>query len=102
MKNIVAALMLVVLAALPSFAQTQDGSLTGSVRDEQGAAVPGADVSAQGSDATFHFVTERDGAFRFLNLAPGHYRVTVSLSGFRTLTRDVVVALGKNANVGFE
>jgi hypothetical protein len=99
MKNIYFALLLVVLTALPGFAQTQDGSLTGSVRDEQGAAVPGSDVTAQGSDATFSFVTERDGAFRFFNLAPGTYRVTASLAGFRTVVRDVIVAVGKNVEV---
>src|SRR5262245_38206962 len=99
MKKIISALTFVVLVSLPISAQTQDGRLTGSVRDEPGAVVPGAEVSVQGSDATFRFTTERDGAFRFLNLAPGTYHVTAALSGFRSVTRDVVIALGKNVEL---
>jgi hypothetical protein len=99
MKKLIILVALLLTSAFPASAQTQDGSLTGTVRDEQGAAVPGADVSVQGSDATFHFTTERDGAFRFLNLAPGAYRVTASLTGFRSVARDVIVAVGKNVDL---
>src|SRR5262245_35870534 len=101
MKNFTLALLFV-LAALPAAAQTSNGSLTGVVRDAQGAVVPGAAVTAQGSDAAFHFTTERDGRFRFLNLEPGTYHVTAELTGFQPNTRDVIVALGRNANVEFE
>ncbi|HZR26184.1 MAG TPA: TonB-dependent receptor [Vicinamibacterales bacterium] len=80
-------------------AQTQDGSVSGLVRDEQGATVPGSDVSLRGPDATFQFVTETDGAFRFLNLQPGVYKVTATLSGFAPATRDVIVTTGTRVDV---
>ena len=99
--GIVSALLLLILAS-PAVAQTQGGSITGSVRDQQGAAVPGSDVSVQGSDATFRFTTGLDGAFRFLNLEPGTYHLTVSLSGFRTVDRDLIVAVGRNVEVPVE
>ena len=35
--------------------------------------MPGSNVTLQGSDATFHFVSDADGSFRFLNLEPGRY-----------------------------
>ena len=63
-----------------------------------GAVVPGSSVTLQGSDATYRFTTELDGAFHFLNLDPGTYRVTADLSGFRTAVRDVIVAAGKNVD----
>jgi carboxypeptidase family protein/TonB-dependent receptor-like protein len=85
--------------AAPAAAQTENGSVTGTVRDEQGAAVPGSEIAMQGPDATFRFTTEADGAFRFLNLQPGPYHITAVLDGFRTATRDVLVATGKNVDI---
>src|SRR4030095_257980 len=96
MKSIYFAVLLVVSTCLSAAAQTSNGSLTGAVRDSSGAVVPGASITAQGSDATFQFTTELDGAFRFLNLEPGTYRLTASLSGFRADSREVIVSLGKN------
>jgi carboxypeptidase family protein len=101
MKKVVLIYVLILtgLIASPSVAQTQDGSVTGVVRDEQGAAVPGSEVSIQGPDATFQFTSESDGAFRFLNLQPGTYRVSAALDGFSTTTRDVIVATGKRVDL---
>ncbi|HYM23104.1 MAG TPA: carboxypeptidase regulatory-like domain-containing protein, partial [Vicinamibacterales bacterium] len=80
-------------------AQTQDGSVTGVVRDQSGASVPGSAVEIQGPDATFRFTTDSDGAFRFLNLQPGRYHLKASLEGFRTAERDLIVATGKNVDL---
>src|SRR5437762_12179265 len=98
MHQLIFATLLSFALATPVFAQTQDGSVTGSVRDEQGATVPGSLVEIQGSDATFRFTTDTDGAFRFLNLQPGRYRVSASLSGFRTAQREIIVATGRNVD----
>lgn len=99
MKNLYIAILLLLALISPAVAQTQSGSINGVVRDEQGATVPGADVTLQGSDATYHFTTELDGAFRFLNLEPGSYRLTADLSGFRMAVREVIVAVGKHVDV---
>lgn len=98
--SIVGAFLLAI--AFPAAAQTQGGSITGSVRDEQSTAVPGSAVAVQGSDATYSFTTEGDGAFRFLNLPPGPYRITATLSGFRSAVRDVIVAVGRNVDAPLE
>ena len=91
--------VLCVLAlASSAFAQAPAGSITGVVSDQQGAAVPGADVAVIGTDATFHVTTSADGAFRFLNLEPGLYTIAAALDGFETTRRDVIVALGKNVD----
>ena len=102
MKRLLLACAVVLATALPAVAQTQGGSISGVVRDQQHAVVPGADVSAQGSDATYHFTTDLDGAFRFLSLQPGTYKITVTLSGFRTAMRDVIVAVGRSVDAPME
>ena len=99
MKTLYLAITLLLLSpATSAIAQVQHGSVSGIIHDEQGAAVPGSSVTLQGSDATYRFTTELDGAFRFLNLDPGTYRVTADLSGFRAAVRDVIVAAGKNVD----
>ena len=102
MKRLLLACAVVLATVLPAVAQTQGGSITGIVRDQHHAVVPGADVSAQGPDATYHFTTELDGAFRFLSLQPGTYNISVTLSGFRTAVRDVIVAVGRGVDAPME
>ena len=63
-------------------AQIQAGSISGAVKDEQGGVLPGVLITAQGLDATLTFTTEGNGEYRFLNLAPGPYKVTAALTGF--------------------
>ena len=51
-------------------------------------------------DATQTFMTEGSGEYRFLNLAPGPYKITATLSGFTTVVReDVIVAVGRSVEL---
>jgi carboxypeptidase family protein/TonB-dependent receptor-like protein len=84
-------------------AQTADGgTVSGVVRDQQGATVPGCDVALRGSDATYRLTTGRDGGFRFLDLEPGSYKLTATLTGFRPAVRDIVVAVGRHVDAPIE
>ncbi len=88
------------MAALPTFAQSSTGTIGGRVADATGLPVPGVTVMAQGVDLTQVFITEADGRFRFLELAPGSYRVTSALQGFATNVREsVVLDLGKHVDL---
>ena len=92
--------MLSIAISRPAFAQIQGGSISGTVKDEQGGVLPGVTVTAQGVDATQTFVTEATGEYRFLNLAPGPYKVTAALQGFTTMVRDsVIVAVGRSVEL---
>ena len=100
MKRMIVMLALLIAYALPASAQIQGGSINGTIKDEQGGVLPGVTVSAQGVDATQQFVTEAGGEYRFLNLAPGPYKITATLAGFATIIRDnVIVSVGRNVEL---
>src|SRR5262249_49845943 len=45
--------------------------------------------------------TGTKGDFRFLNLDPGAYKLSVALTGFATVNRGVQVSTGANVNLAF-
>src|SRR3990170_5473338 len=71
------------LVPLPAAGQALYGSITGTVSDPQGAAIPGATVTATntGTGLQLTAVTDRDGNYTFRNLPPGIYDLGASLSG---------------------
>src|SRR6476659_1372924 len=81
--------------ATSAFAQLGGGTLSGTVTDEQGGVLPGVTVTISGSDRTTDAVSDGAGKFRFLNLEPGQYKVSLALLGFATTIREnIVVAVG--------
>jgi hypothetical protein len=86
--------MLTAVLWLSSTAQAQVlyGSLTGSVTDPQGATVPGAMVTAAntGTGLAKESATDERGGYRFNDLQPGVYKVTISAPGFASLVQDGV------------
>src|SRR5471032_205070 len=99
-KVIVLTLVALVATSAVASAQVLSGTVSGVVKDDQGGVLPGVLVTLQGVDATQTYTTESNGDFRFLNLAPGLYKVTVGLQGFSTLVReDIIVAVGKTVEL---
>ncbi|HTD23066.1 MAG TPA: TonB-dependent receptor [Terriglobales bacterium] len=87
-------------------AQTQitTGVIQGTVLDQSGALVVGADVVANNlatkSDTTQQ--TDASGRFVFLALAPGHYSVTASKPGFsKVIQKDVELTVGQAISLKF-
>src|SRR5438046_3158652 len=78
-------LALILVYALPLFAQTPTGRIEGLVTDGTGAILPGATVTATntGTNATRVDVTNAKGAYTLAALPVGNYKVQVDLSGFR-------------------
>ena len=88
--------------AAPADAQLLYGSVTGLVKDAQGASVPGATVTIVNKDTnlTRDTVTDAQGQFNVVNLLPGRYDVKVSLTGFREGVRTAVpVTIGEISRV---
>ncbi len=83
-------------------AQNSYGSIVGTVADSSGAQVPGAEVAVKNTstNATVTTKTSSSGTYSVLNLNPGTYTVTVSLTGFKTTTRNQVdVTVGGTSRV---
>src|SRR5262249_12851468 len=99
--------MLGVSILLPTFAAAQGttGSISGTITDQQKAAMPGVTVLVKQLEtgAERALVSDEHGRYTVLNLSPGPYKVTAQLSGFRSVVRDqLTVAIGKDLLVDIE
>jgi hypothetical protein len=85
-------LALVLCLASPALAQEQRGALEGTVRDAQGAVLPGVAVVARSAAliGVRTAVTDSTGLYRFPALPPGDYLLTATLSGFREVTSQAI------------
>jgi Carboxypeptidase regulatory-like domain len=87
-----------VLFATPLAAQetVNSASVSGRVVDPQGAAVPGASVTARQIDTnlTRETVTDENGRFRLPYLKIGPYTITIRLQGFAEVTRALTLSAG--------
>src|SRR5688500_5093878 len=94
-----AALLALMLSA-SAFAQGASSSLTGTVVDSAGGAIPGATVVVKNqAGATFEAVTNTEGVFTVPALTAGKYTVSVALTGFKTALINVEIAPGATQSV---
>ena len=86
------ALTVLLLAVPAALAQVAGSSLSGTVHDDSGGAVPGATVEIRNVDTALRreIVTDARGHFIAPNLPLGNYEVTVAMPGFAKLTRSGV------------
>ena len=92
MKQLLVAVLLVLLFVMSANAQTFRGAINGTVTDPSGAAVPGATVKATeiATNIDHTMVTSTEGQFAFQDVPRGLYKVTVSATGFPAYTVDKV------------
>ena len=85
------------LSLLVPLAARAQGSIAGSVKDPSGGVLPGVTVEAS-SDAliekTRTVVTDGAGNYRIVDLPPGTYAVTFTLTGFKTVRREGILIQG--------
>jgi hypothetical protein len=92
------ALLILVLAAASAGAQSFTGTVSGTVTDEQGGALPGVTVTLHGKTGARTTVTDAKGEYRFTAVDPGTYDLSAELTGFRPMKRaEVPVSIGKTA-----
>ena len=89
---------LIVLATLllPATAFAQ-ATLTGTVRDASGGVLPGVTVEASSPaliEKTKAAVTDGTGQYRIIDLRPGTYSITFTLTGFNTVRRESLELAG--------
>jgi hypothetical protein len=87
----VAVMLLVPVPASAAFAQTAASAIVGTVRDNSGAAIPGVTVEVSSPALIERLkatVTAADGSYQIVDLRPGTYAATFTLSGFQTVRRE--------------
>jgi len=94
------------IAVLPAGAQAGSGEITGVVRDQAGAAVPGATITVTDTRTNLQrvAVSNGDGIYTAASLAPSSdYRLDVELAGFKPVRREGIrLATGEKARIDFD
>lgn len=103
-RRLVPFLLLVFIACASRLAAdgSLSGTLAGQVRDESGAALPGAAVELTSAEKGFRrsAVTDATGRFTFALLPPGGYAVKVTIDGFENyVSTNNVVAPEKTTDL---
>ncbi len=89
-RHVVVMALAICLGAWTAYAQINPAHLTGTVKDAQGAVLPGVTVTATSPALLGNqtVVTEANGEYRFPNLPAGTYALGFELQGFQTLKRQ--------------
>jgi len=93
---------LLLALAVPLFAQTTTGRIVGTVADQTGAAVAGANVTVTDVQrgTTRSVVTDTSGEYLVPSLQPGVYKVRAEAKGFKAVERvDIVVEVAQDLRV---
>src|SRR5579883_328665 len=98
--RICAACALDLLIQIFAYVKAVNGTIVGTITDETGAVVPGAQVTITetSTNASRSAATDGNGYFSFPDLPPGGYSVKVAKQGFATAQRTDV-PLGVNSTV---
>ena len=92
--------ILLCMSAAMSQAQSNAADLQGTVRDQNGAAVPNASITARNAATNLsrEATTNDDGFYKIVNLPPGQYEVTVKAANYKTaLIPAVTLTVGQTA-----
>ena len=93
------------VAGVTSVAQSGRGTLTGTVKDANGAILQGATLTLTGTNTGSRFtaIASADGLFTFPELPPGTYALTITARGFELFTQNgITVYVGSTATVNPE
>ncbi len=103
MRRTLAILLLFVAMAAGAFAQSAvTGAVSGTVMDPSNAVIPNAAVTLvnSGTNKEEMATTEADGRFKFSNLQPGIYTLTIKTSGFADYRQEMItVEVGRTTTV---
>src|SRR5215203_3060646 len=97
-------LALLLTSSVAAFAQQTTGTILGRVLDDQGAAVPGATVTATSPTTGFNrtVVSDAEGTYRLSALPVGQYDLSVELPGFTSVEqKGVTVNIAQTITMDF-
>src|SRR5438874_5003277 len=87
--RLIYAFLVLLLFCIAVAAQTGTSNISGTVKDTNGAVVPGATVTAknEATGVTSTQTTTDSGLYSFASLPVGNYTITIEKQGFKTLQR---------------
>lgn len=93
--------LLLVLLAVPAFAQIDKGSIEALALDQSKAPLPGVTVTVTRPETGYQsvVVTDSAGVARFQALTPGNYEVQFALEGFAPVKQATAIRVGQNAKL---
>jgi Carboxypeptidase regulatory-like domain/TonB dependent receptor len=97
--------LLLLVICLPAYAQVSSASISGEVRDESGAVVPAASISARHESTGFErsAVSGTDGVYGLDELVPGVYSISAFKAGFRRVVmQSVRLEVNQKARLNLE
>ena len=100
LKYLTGCAMLMLLVLVPAnMGQTSKGFVVGTITDPNAAAVAAATIkiTSTATGVSRETTSQADGSYRFDAVDPGTYKLEVTATGFKTATRDVVVAAAQTA-----
>jgi len=83
------------------FAQTDTGSIVGTVTDTTGAVIQGASVTARNADNGLKLtaVSNAAGEFKILAVPRGNYKVLIAAKGFQSQSAAVTITVTTTQNI---
>ena len=97
-------LAIFIMSGITAIGQLTTATITGTVTDQSGAAVPGATVTLKNTDTGISRTaqTAENGKYEALSLPAGSYEISAALTGFRTVVHTgISLTVGQNAVVDF-
>ncbi len=96
-------LVLILSGAVASWGQSGSSSILGTLTDQTGAVIAGAEVTiTEVNTGTVHHAVSGDGGlFRVLDLLPGKYSAAIKAAGFKSLDiKDINLASSETHDLG--
>src|SRR5258708_26272605 len=100
-KFVLGLCILCIALSAPRRAQVVGATVSGSITDPRGDAIPGAKISAKNlaTGVATNTTTNATGAFSIANLNPADYEISASAAGFSTSVTKVTLAVGAKQEV---
>ncbi|WP_088342046.1 TonB-dependent receptor [Robiginitalea sediminis] len=86
-----------VLFSSPLITTAQEGNISGTVSDENGIYLPGANIFI--AEIEKGGISDFDGRFTLLGIPEGNYQLRITYLGYEEITRDVTVTSGETATL---
>src|SRR5262245_58662972 len=96
--------LLCVFISTPTFAQTSNATVGGTVSDSTGALIPGVTITASNvaTGIVTTVITNEAGAYQFASLQTGTYTISAELAGFQTEAfNNVTLGISQQVRLNF-